>query len=746
MTTENKAASTERVAEAFEAMEAERESLRARARNALGIFGAQDEKPPPLRSTLKESGAGWYPLFALGVLTIVDQFGLSAFQILSPDIARGVGVSIGAIAAIVAIETLALALAAMFMSAYVQNRPRRALISVIAAFAWSVSTIGVGFVVAFAGLVTVMTLDGFSTGSSQSLHRPLLMDSYPPQARVRAFSYYQSADRIGFVIAPLFIALLTGVLDYTWRGVFVGLGVICLGGSLLTLRLRDPGFGRWDTGRVRDLVRSGGVSDVRSEIQEQTRLGFFEIVRRLHLIPTQRRIYSAFAMVGVMVLPFNTFFYFYLDQRWALQPLGRALFGAYAAAASAVALVLFGRIGERLFRRDPARLITAMAWALVGTMVTIFAGVMMPAFVLMAIFFGVAFSLIVTLLPAFYVALLSVVPPNMRPHATSLALIYLAGAGGLAGSLLLGGLESRFGITVAIACVTIPGAIAGLMLRTAARTINQDLDQMIDAVVEEEEVDKIIRSGRELPMLACRGIDFSYGQLQVLFDVSFSADEGEMVALLGTNGAGKSTLLRVISGLGLPTSGSVRFRGADITHIDAERRVALGISQVPGGRSVFNTLSVVENLRLFGYTHGRDRREVERGIEESLEAFPALAERRNQPAQTLSGGEQQMLSLSRALIHRPTLLLIDELSLGLAPALVEELMQMVRLINSKGTAVVLVEQSVNIALSLVEHAYFMERGQIRFDGPASELLERTDIVRSVFLEGAAKGIEARLSS
>jgi ABC-type branched-subunit amino acid transport system ATPase component len=204
-------------------------------------------------------------------------------------------------------------------------------------------------------------------------------------------------------------------------------------------------------------------------------------------------------------------------------------------------------------------------------------------------------------------------------------------------------------------------------------------------------------------------------------------------------------LLRAISGLGLPTRGSVRFRGVDITHLDAERRLGLGISQIPGGRSVFNSLSVVENLRLFGYMHGRNRKEVERGIESSLEAFPALAARRHQPAQTLSGGEQQMLSLSRALIHKPALLLIDELSLGLAPALVEELMQMVRRINDEGTAVVLVEQSVNIALSLVEHAYFMERGQIRFDGPASELLERTDIVRSVFLEGAARGIEARLA-
>jgi predicted MFS family arabinose efflux permease len=181
MTTADKAASAEHVRGVLEGLEADREQWRARARNTLGIFGiGEEEQPPPLRQTLKRTGAGWYPLSALGLLTIVDQFGLSAFQILSPDIARGVGVSIGAIAAIVAIDTLALAVAALFMSAYVQNRPRRALISILAAFMWSLSTMGVGFVVAFAGLMTVMILDGFSTGSSQSLHRPLLMDSYPP--------------------------------------------------------------------------------------------------------------------------------------------------------------------------------------------------------------------------------------------------------------------------------------------------------------------------------------------------------------------------------------------------------------------------------------------------------------------------------------------------------------------------------------------------------------------------------------
>ena len=191
----------------------------------------------------------------------------------------------------------------------------------------------------------------------------------------------------------------------------------------------------------------------------------------------------------------------------------------------------------------------------------------------------------------------------------------------------------------------------------------------------------------------------------------------------------------------MPWGGSVRLRGADITYLDAERRVRLGIALVPGGRAVFGRMTVVENMRVFGFTHGRDRRAVDLGIERSLAVFPRLGERRNQAAGTLSGGEQQMLALSKALILEPRLLCIDELSLGLAPRVVGELLTMVRAINAAGTAVVLVEQSVNVALSLVQRAYFMEKGEVRFEGVAADLLGRGDLLRSVFLEGAARGLE-----
>lgn len=250
-----------------------------------------------------------------------------------------------------------------------------------------------------------------------------------------------------------------------------------------------------------------------------------------------------------------------------------------------------------------------------------------------------------------------------------------------------------------------------------------------------------VMSGASLgtPVLDCHGLDFSYGPMQVLFGVDFAIGMGEIIALLGVNGAGKSTLLRALSGIGSPDAGTIRLDGQDITRLKAERRVRLGLVQVPGGRAVFDGMTVIENLRAFAYTLGRDSSAVTQAIDQSLSTFPRLAERRDTLAGTLSGGEQQMLALAKAVILRPRVLLIDELSLGLAPIIVSQLLTSVRQISAEGTAVVLVEQSVNVALSVAERAYFMERGQVCFEGAASELLGRTDLLRAAFLGGGSNG-------
>jgi ABC-type branched-subunit amino acid transport system ATPase component/ABC-type branched-subunit amino acid transport system permease subunit len=240
---------------------------------------------------------------------------------------------------------------------------------------------------------------------------------------------------------------------------------------------------------------------------------------------------------------------------------------------------------------------------------------------------------------------------------------------------------------------------------------------------------------RAVPLLACRDVGAAYGPVQVLFGVDMTVEEGEVVGLLGTNGAGKSTLLRVIAGLMPVQGGALELAGRDLGAMAPLERVRAGVVTVPGGRGVFPTLTVEENLAVAGWRarHDGHGEEAAAALEEALTLFPALRRRWHSRAANLSGGEQQMLTIAQALVCRPRLLLIDELSLGLAPAVVADLMAAVRELVRRGVTVVVVEQSVNLAMELTERAVFMERGQVRFSGATAALAGRDDIVRSVFL-------------
>ena len=281
--------------------------------------------------------------------------------------------------------------------------------------------------------------------------------------------------------------------------------------------------------------------------------------------------------------------------------------------------------------------------------------------------------------------------------------------------------------------------IGGLVIASAGDLITRDIAQVWSAAAARSEALHQRRAGRA-KMLLVRGLNVSYGDVQVLFDVDFEVDEGEIVALLGTNGAGKSTLLKAIAGLVPANKGTVVFDGRDITYAPAHEIAPRGVVLLPGGQGTFPSLTVAENLRTAGWIERRSRRAVAERTEEMLELFPALRQRLADPAADLSGGQQQMLALAMAFLSRPKLLLIDELSLGLAPVVVERLVEVVRRLRDEGATIVVVEQSVNVALELAEEAYFMEKGEIRFHGPTAELLDRPDVLRSVFLEGAAAGL------
>ena len=234
-------------------------------------------------------------------------------------------------------------------------------------------------------------------------------------------------------------------------------------------------------------------------------------------------------------------------------------------------------------------------------------------------------------------------------------------------------------------------------------------------------------------MLEIKDLSVHFGVIQALKGISLTVGDGEIVTLIGANGAGKTTTLRTVSGLKKPTSGSILLDGKDITRTSPRERVRLGMSQVPEGRRVFPTMTVLENLELGAYLR-RDRAEIAKDLKRVYERFPRLADRKRQAAGTLSGGEQQMLAMGRALMSRPKILFLDEPSMGLAPLLVQEIFDIIKDINQSGTTVLLVEQNASMALQIADRAYVMETGSIVLSGTGEEL-SRSDDIKKAYLGG-----------
>ncbi len=232
-------------------------------------------------------------------------------------------------------------------------------------------------------------------------------------------------------------------------------------------------------------------------------------------------------------------------------------------------------------------------------------------------------------------------------------------------------------------------------------------------------------------LLDVQNLDVYYGAIHALQGVSFTLNEGEIVTLIGANGAGKSTTLRTISGLLRPRHGHVNFKGQDLTVVPAEKIVEMGVSHVPEGRRIFAPLTVQENLEMGAYTRS-DKAEIAQSMQRVFQNFPRLKERIGQLGGTLSGGEQQMLAVGRALMARPSLLLLDEPSMGLSPIFVQQIFQIIQEINKQGTTILLVEQNAFMALQIAHRAYVLETGRVVLDGPAAELREHPK-VRAAYL-------------
>jgi branched-chain amino acid transport system ATP-binding protein len=234
-----------------------------------------------------------------------------------------------------------------------------------------------------------------------------------------------------------------------------------------------------------------------------------------------------------------------------------------------------------------------------------------------------------------------------------------------------------------------------------------------------------------MAMLEVKDLHVYYGMIHAIKGVSFEVNEGEIIALIGANGAGKTTILHTVSGLLRPKQGSILFEGTELTKVPAHKVVSLGMAQVPEGRRVFSQMTVLQNLKMGAYTRS-DKDELEQTLERVYKRFPRLEERRNQPAGTLSGGEQQMLAMGRALMSHPKIILMDEPSMGLSPILVNEIFDIIKSVNAAGTTVLLVEQNAKKALNIADRAYVLETGNISMSGKASDLMN-DDAVKKAYL-------------
>jgi ABC-type branched-subunit amino acid transport system ATPase component/predicted MFS family arabinose efflux permease len=564
-------------------------------------------------------------------------------------------------------------------------------------------------------LVGVLCLGAAVASPGQVLARSSAIAEVADDFRIRALSVVQAGVLVAQIVLPLGVLLEAGV---TWHHALIVASVAAVVVALVASALQ------------RATEAHAPTSPPASEVANWP-----ELLRTWQASKSLLGLAGAVTALGMLLMSYDLVLSIYLHQHWKLA--ARGVSGVFLAM-SLGGLLLVAAVAsyaDKLLAARPTQLARYTWVALVVGSALLVVGPVLSHRTAAVVLIVLGLAIANALLPALVGLGLALVPAHQRTALSTAALVLIA-LGGVLGVVVSVCVADRYGAPNALVALAGVGVVAAFVWRWATAYVELDRGRG-------ERQSLSVRpegAARSGALLECRDIDFSYGSLQVLFGVDAHVDEGEIIGLLGTNGAGKSTLLRVISGLGIPQAGTVTFDGRDITYLDAEARVRIGVTQVPGGKAVFRSMNVVENLQTYGYTLGRDRRAIDEAIERCFEAFPRLKERRTSSAAMLSGGEQQMVALSKALILRPKVLLIDELSLGLAPVIVSRLLDMVRRINAEGTAVVIVEQSVTTALSLVDRAYFMEKGEVRFDGPAADLIDRHDLLRAVFLEGAAKGV------
>ena len=672
---------------------------------------------------LRRTPYGLTPLLVLSAAYFVQILDGRAFSIAGPTLARDLQLNVFQVISIFVIVGFFSSFAAVGLG-YVADRTKR------------LPMLGVGTIVgglfamfssrsnSFGSLASTRVGDDLASQGALVPRGSLIADYYPPDSRGKVYALNGMIRSLGTVMSLVIVGAMIEWLGFRTTFLTIGGSMVFMGVVILVV-LREPVRGYMER-------KSLGADEVVARTESE-RMSIGESWRSVFAIRTVRRLMLADTVTETGITITSLFLPFFLAEIYHLSAFEIGL--AYTP--GFIVGIFGGAVGggliDRFMRSDPSRVLRLTALyssiAAVGNIAYVFRPPI--AFLLVAnsvISFGFAMTgpahgvVYANTIPArmrsvgFQISSLSEVPPQIFAAAFGGVILANYGYGGvyLAGTLFL-----------------FLGAVVQL---TASPFFDLDMRSAIAGTMADEEWRRAKSSGRA-KMLVCRDIEVEYTGVKVLFGVDFDVDEGEIVALLGTNGAGKSTLLRAISGTTQASSGAVVFDGRDTTTMPPHEIAARGVVFMPGGRGVFPGLSVRENLALGSWMND-DVEDVDAELARMFEYFPALRERIDADAGTLSGGEQQQLSLAQAFLCKPRLLLIDELSLGLSPTVVASLLEIVRRIRDTGVTIVVVEQSVNVALDLAERAVFMEKGEVKFVGPTSELLERPDILRAVYVKGS----------
>jgi len=697
--------------------------------------GTGEGKPPPLTAILKSSG--YAPLVLLTGAALIPGTFTNGISLIGHNLQVSFHMSNASLGAVAFVAQVSQLMWAVPLALWADRGSRKTVAAVsLLIFAAFGSLMAISpNVWAFAFLYIAASI---GSGVNNTVHNSYLSDAYPTEARGRVFSWHNLSDPLSQTIGILIFGYVVTVA-HSWRyGLLVALVGIPMGFALFTLR--EPEKGANESSHI---LKASGM-DLHSQQEKAPRVLLGSAMTRLLRI---RSLY--YELVAVAILGFvgtgsalfgNLFFF----DKFHLDTAGRSEVYAIIGLAAFLGLPLAYIIGDRYFRRAPQRPLIIAGFCISAYGILYVSSLYVPKLWMAVTLQTLANAAVSPLAICIFMTLAATAPPEMRTICFAMFGVYSLVFGGFAGSVIVGAISDAIGglhgIVVSLTIIAPVCLVGGFLLILGSRSVKRDITLVIEDVIERYTEGKRRQDGGEIPALQVHNLDFYYGTNQVLFDVNLEVEQGEMVALLGTNGAGKSTLLRAVSGLSHPHRGVVRIFGMNCTYLEPEQIIDQGVALLVGGKMTFPGLSVRDNLRIGGHTMRRDRTKSAAALREALGVFPELADRIEQPAGTLSGGEQQMLALARVMMTRPRLLLIDELALGLAPMTVDRLMGMVRRINEEGATVILVEQSVNRAMSLAQRCFFMERGEIRFDGPTAELMQRDDLLRPVFLGTASTGL------